>query len=357
MSIIRLGIVGCGGMATAHQVNMKDQFAEDVQVTATVDIDIARAKRMADALNCDTYVTDYRDIVDKVDAVLIALPHYLHYECGMYFFNSGKHVLMEKPLANTEDECLDLIHTAQRRNLVLMTAYVQRYNPVVLKLKEMLDKKELGDCFQISIWTEQYTRREDGSWMHRKDTLGGGQLFSHGCHYIDLLLWFLGDPVSGVHMGSNYGTEWMEKEGTSNVTMTFANGAMGYHFGTWGAKGSKLRYSIHAHCREGMIEADLVARKIYVHNNLRGEQYGKNQTELVFEDNSTGKNTNEENRHFFECVRTGKRPNTDGPESIQGLRVIWRLYDAEEKGIVADLRGLGLNRPWDRRGMDKNDCK
>jgi hypothetical protein len=57
------------------------------------------------------------------------------------------------------------------------------------------------------------------------------------------------------------------------------------------------------------------------------------------------------------CVRTGKRPNTDGPESIQGLRVIWRLYDAEEKGIVADLRGLGLNRPWDRRGMDKNDCK
>ena len=85
MSIIRLGIVGCGGMATAHQVNMKDQFAEDVQVTATVDIDIARAKRMADALNCDTYVTHYRDIVDKVDAVLIALPHYLHYECGMYF--------------------------------------------------------------------------------------------------------------------------------------------------------------------------------------------------------------------------------------------------------------------------------
>ena len=353
MKTIRLGIIGCGGMATSHQTNMKDQFAEDVVVTATVDIDINRAERMATACGCDTYKTDYREITDLVDAVLIALPHYLHYECGMYFLNSGKHVLMEKPLANTEAECLDLIHTAQRRNLVLMTAYVQRYNPVVIKVKELIDKKELGDCFQVSIWTEQHTQREAGSWVHDKVKLGGGQLFSHGCHYIDLMLWFLGNPVKGYHLGGNFGTEWMEREGTSNVVMEFENGAMGYHFGTWGAKGSKLKYSIHAHCRNGMIEADLVGRKIYIHSKLYGEQFNKNDVQLVFEDPGSGKNTNEENKHFFECVRTGKRPNTDGPESLQGLRVIWRLYDAEENNKVADLKGLGLNQPWDDRCLDK----
>ena len=84
--------------------------------------------------------------------------------------------------------------------------------------------------------------------MHRKETLGGGQLFSHGCHYIDILLAWMGQPVSGTHLGTNFGTPWMEGEGTSNVSLKFANGALGYHFGTWGAKGTRLRYSFHAHC-------------------------------------------------------------------------------------------------------------
>ena len=46
--------------------------------------------------------------------------------------------------------------------------------------------------------------------------------------------------------------------------------------------------------------------------------------------------------HFLDCVETGQRPLTDGPDSLQGLRVIWRLYEAEKEGKVADLRGLGL---------------
>jgi predicted dehydrogenase len=57
-----------------------------------------------------------------------------------------------------------------------------------------------------------------------------------------------------------------------------------------------------------------------------------------------GKHTENEMAHFLDCVETGARPLTDGPGSLQGLRVIWRLYEAEGRHAVADLRGLGLDQ-------------
>ena len=129
-------------------------------------------------------------------------------------------------------------HAAQRQGVTLMIAYCMRFHPLITQLKEALDARLAGDLFQLSIWTEQHTERLPNSWMCRAETLGGGQLFSHGCHYIDLLLWFLGQPLRGMHMGTNHGTPWMEREGTSNVCLEFPQGRLGYHFGTWGARGS-----------------------------------------------------------------------------------------------------------------------
>ena len=159
-------------------------------------------------------------------------------------------------------------------------------------------------------------------------------MFSHGCHYIDILLWYLGRPVQGTHLGTNFGTPWMEREGTSNVCMEFEEGRLGYHFGTWGARGTRLRYSFHAHCTEGMLDADITGGKLLIH--AKGKQ------EVLMEDEA-GKHTENEMAHFLDCIETGERPLTDGPGSLQGLRVIWRLYEAEGKGVVADLGGLGLD--------------
>jgi len=121
-----------------------------------------------------------------------------------------------------------------------------RCHPVAVRLKELVDARAYGDLFQLAVWTEQHTHYPPGHWALEAAKLGGGQLFSHGCYYINLLLWFLGDPVEGTHVGTNYGTPWMEREGTSNVAIRFASGALGYHFGTWGARGTRLGYSFHA---------------------------------------------------------------------------------------------------------------
>ncbi len=330
----RLALIGCGGMSRAHARRfhvLKDRL----QVVAAVDVDESKARATADLLEGARPETDFRRVIDDVDAALLVLPHHLHHPVGTACLAAGKHVLLEKPMANSERECLDLIAASEKTGRILMIAYCMRFHPLVSRMKELLDQKTFGDVFQVSLWTEQLTQYPPDHWASRAATLGGGQLFSHGCHYIDILLWYLGRPVRGLHLGTNHGTPWMEKEGTSNVTIEFEGGRLGYHFGTWGARGTRLGYSFHAHCTEGMIEADITHSKLLVHR--------KGKSEVLMEAES-GKHTENEMAHFLDCIEAGARPLTDGPGSLQGLRVIWRLYEAEERGAVADLRGLGLDQ-------------
>jgi predicted dehydrogenase len=333
-------------MGSKSHINGLLALGERMTVTAACDIDLERAQSAAERAGAQIATADYRELLDHVDAVVIALPHHLHYPIGLACLDAGKHVLMEKPLCNTEEQCVRLIAEADRRGLILMTAYPVPFWPIIGKMLELVENKTYGEVFQLSVWTEQYTIREPGHWLLSAEKLGGGQFFSHGCHYIDLMFRFLGRPVKGTHMGSNKGTPWMKKEGTSNVTIEFENGAMGYHFGTWGARGTRLGWSLHIHCTEGMLEYKRADKKLYLHSNLRrerGELVTKLQTQVLMEDEEQGKNTQYETSHFLDCIATGKRPITDGPTSLQGLRAIWRLYEADRNNAIADLRGLGLD--------------
>lgn len=345
MGRIRIGIIGCGGMARSHASRF-DDVLDRIEVTAVVDVDRDKAQAVADLLADGPVVeTDYRRILDRTDAVLVVLPHHLHHPVAIDCLDAGKHVLVEKPMALTEAECVDMIRTAEAADRTLMVAYCMRFHPLVVKMKELIDAKAYGEVFQLSIWTEQLTRREAGHWTASAATLGGGQFFSHGCHYVDLLLWMLGRPVRGSHYGTNRGTPWMEKEGTSNVTIEFEDGVLGYHFGTWGARGTRLKYSFHAHCEEGMLEIDLRAGQLIAHTRAEHHDSGKlvaRQHEDVLMEAPNAKHTELEMAHFIDCIDTGARPLTDGPGSLEGLQVIWKLYEAEERNAVADLRGTGL---------------
>jgi predicted dehydrogenase len=280
-----------------------------------------------------------------VEAVLLVLPHHLHHPIGVDCLERGKHVLLEKPMAITEAECLDLIAVSERAKRTLMIAYCMRYHPVVARMKELIEHSTFGECFQVSIWTEQLTRALPGSWTADHRSLGGGQLLSHGCHYIDILLWYLGRPVSGTHAGTRLGTPWMDWEGTSNVTMEFEGRKLAYHFGTWGARGTRLGYTFHAHCTDGLLDAQIS------YGDVQSQQQGLSRLYFVHEgreelllEAEASKQTENEMAHFLDCIASGATPLTDGPGSLQGLRAIWRLYDAEGRGVVADLRGLGLDQ-------------
>lgn len=353
--MIRLGLIGCGSMGPRF-LEAAARLAERVEVTALVDTARERAEQVASQAPVARVATDYRDITADVDAVVIAVPHDLHYEIGLHFLRAGKHVLMEKPLANTEAQCLELIAARDAAGVVLGIGYVMRYHPLWTQFGEYLREKTFGDVFQVSIWTEQYTNADRGSWLGQRRRVGGGQLFSHGCHYIDLLMAWLGRPVEGTHLGTNLGTPWMEREGTSHVAIKFAGGALGYHFGTWGARGTALHYAVHAHCTGGMLELNNIEHTITFHRDPSGGDLPALQAAIAsgatvaspertllahipWED----KPLLAELTELLDCIDAGRQPRTDARTALQTLRVIWKLYDAEDRGVVADLRGLGFD--------------
>lgn len=351
MEKLRIGLVGCGKMMVAHAQAVNK--VEDVEIVAVCDVIYDNAKAVADALGNNPYITsDYTDMLDYIDAVLIALPHDLHYECGMFFAHHKKHILMEKPLCNSEEECVNLIEKCEAEGVTLMCGYPVRFWPGIVKLKELVDSGEYGAIMQMSIWTEQLTGidyiKDDGTrnWTLTA-RIGGGQLFSHGCHYIDVMLWFLGEPLFGTHIGTKAGTPWMLGEGTSVVTLKFKNGAIGYHGATWGARGTRLGSDFQIQTEKGLLEYERASGEVRIYN--RNQIHNPDKIDAVMpytvlwrRDGENNKETQHEIRHFAECVRTGKKPLTDGRSALQSLRVIWALYNAENNNAVANLRGLGL---------------
>jgi len=343
MEKIRFGLIGCGGMMKSH-ASIINLLEDQLEITAVCDILLDRAQEVAEVLKDPYVTTDYTTMLPYVDAVLVVLPHDLHYECGMFFAQHGKHVLMEKPLCNTEEECLSLIETCEENKVVLMCAYPVRYWPGILKLKELVDSGEFGKVIMMSVWTEQLTVAKGWSATAR---LGGGQFFSHGCHYVDLLLWFLGKPVKGMHFGTKVGTPWMMREGTSAAVIQFESGALGYHGATWGARGTRLGYDFQIQTEKGLLEYEKKSGEVRLYNknaeHRPGDDENAEYTVLFRDPAAKTKQTQHEILHFVDCIRTGKKPMTDAYSALQGLRIIWKMYDAEKHNVVADLRGLGLD--------------
>ena len=106
MSKVRLGLVGCGNMAKQHASRF-NMLGDRVVLTAAVDYNIESAEAVCAEFDGCRAFTDYKDIVDSVDAVLIAVPHHYHHESAKFFLEAGKHVLLEKPMANTDEKCVE----------------------------------------------------------------------------------------------------------------------------------------------------------------------------------------------------------------------------------------------------------
>ena len=114
MSRTKLALIGCGGMSKSHMRRF-DALRDRVELVAAVDVLQGRAESVREFVPGVKVATDYRDVLDDVDAALIVLPHHLHHPVAKACLEAGKHVLLEKPMAISEAECLDLIVASEKR--------------------------------------------------------------------------------------------------------------------------------------------------------------------------------------------------------------------------------------------------
>lgn len=341
MSKHRVGIIGCGWIAPFH-VEALNRLAQRAEVIWTADPDRERAARIAstftDAGNIDV-LSDYRDGLERIDAAVILVPHHLHHPITMDALRAGCHVLLEKPFALTLDEADDMIAEAETQGKTLMIALPHRYRVSTQAFKQLIDSGEYGRLFMLDAFMDEDNREYvTGGWFVKKATLGGGVFFSASAHMLDVMLWIAGDAQAVSMVGAHAGIP-MEGEDTAISVIKFKNGVVGTTRHTWFSPKPDRWYVMRAYCERAVIS--LTVNPL---GNLAVEGHrctwqslitvsAPGSEDKVLLDSDEGLDLTEEVRHFFDCVDSGERPQTDGQVARALMKVVLDAYqEAEIKG-------------------------
>ncbi|WP_077624514.1 Gfo/Idh/MocA family protein [Sediminibacillus massiliensis] len=204
MSNLRMGIIGVGGIAQGRHIPVFMELKDRVAITAVSDINITRAQEAADKFGIPKVYQDYRNMFQDVDAVTICTPNKFHAEITVEALEAGVHVLCEKPMAITVEECEKMIAASEKTNKVLSIAYHYRHMKQAQAAKKAILTGAVGDPLVVRV--QALRRRKVPGWgvFTNKELQGGGSLIDYGCHLLDLALWLLGDPEPVQVLGRTY---------------------------------------------------------------------------------------------------------------------------------------------------------
>ncbi|MCJ7823076.1 MAG: Gfo/Idh/MocA family oxidoreductase [Armatimonadetes bacterium] len=193
--MIRVGIAGLGGMGRMHAQGYA--ALPNATIVAGADLEPDRRDRFASEHPGVRLYDDFRHMVEAdLDAVDICLPSYLHSEAAVAFAQVGRHILCEKPMALTLEECDAMIAASERSGTTLMVAQVLRFYPEFLAVKEIADSGRYGKVLWASA--SRVGARPAWSWRgwFTDPQRSGGAVLDLHIHDIDFLSWLLGRPAS-----------------------------------------------------------------------------------------------------------------------------------------------------------------
>lgn len=196
----RTAVIGCGKISVMHTVSILKQ--KNVELVAVCDVKRDRADATAERCGCKAYY-DYKRMIDeeKLDAVHVCTPHYLHPEMVIYALEHGLHVLTEKPMAIRMEDAERMRDASKKAGKHLMVSFQNRFNPGSLLIKETLESGRLGNIISaraMVTWdrSDEYYSRSD--WKGTWDKEGGGVIIDQAIHTLDLMNWFIASPVKEV---------------------------------------------------------------------------------------------------------------------------------------------------------------
>jgi predicted dehydrogenase len=252
MEDIRIGIVGCGGMAYTHTIGIaqhgrarvtaiaepkeanRERFLKFglpgwIEHSMATDDSLRKAvETIRSAGGKYAVYTNYKRMVERepLDAVLILTPHTLHYRQILGALDAGLHVLVEKPMACTTRDAEDIVKAARKSRKVVGVAYQRHVTPIYIYLRETVRSGKIGKVehilFNLCQSWYQFTK---GTWRRSPKYAGGGELMDSGSHIVDAMLWVTGLKPKRVFGKMIYFDARVDIN--SAVIVEFANGAMG----------------------------------------------------------------------------------------------------------------------------------
>lgn len=229
MTQLRVAIIGCGKMAQVHAQALMNM--QEAQLVAVQSRSLDKAKAFGAPYHAEAY-TDIAEMIrrEKIDVVVICTPHPAHKAATVTAFENGAHVLVEKPLAISLDDCDAMINAGKSASRLLGMISQRRFIPAALRIRQAIDAGKLGTPMLGFVvmygWRDETYYNSDpwrGSWAAE----GGGVLVNQAPHQLDLLQWFMGSEFDEVYGAwNNINHPYIEVDDTAVAIVRFKNGAL-----------------------------------------------------------------------------------------------------------------------------------
>ena len=330
---IKIGLAGCGRISSQHLSAIR-LLKGRIKLMAVCDTDPKRARQTALKHRVPFY-TDYRDLLKRkdIDLVVVCTPSGLHCPIGLAGARAGKHVLLEKPLALNLKDGQRLIKTFRQKKKALMTVMQVRYNPALVALKKAVEKGKLGKIYSATLtlrWSRPQSYFEQADWRGKK-SLDGGILLNQGIHYIDALLWLLGEVSAVYGKADRVAHNNIETEDQVFSLLKFKNRAYGLIEATLNAYPRNLECSIAILGEKGTVK--LGGRAINEIEFWEAKNCPKPKIQEKIIPGFAGVSPN----HFFvyqdilDYLQKKKKPFFSGEEALKSIEVIEAIYQSARK--------------------------
>ena len=313
MAGCKVGVVGVGRMGEYH-VGVLSEMRE-ADLVGVVDSSEERAKTISERYNVP-YFDDYKDLFDKVDVAVVAVPTSLHYFIGKEFLQAGIHVLLEKPCADDLAQARELFDIADEKNITLHIGHVERFNGAVQELFKIVKDPIYIECRRMSPFASRM--KDDGVVL---DVM---------IHDIDIILNLIKSEVSNINVvGSSV---FSGRDDLVNAQIEFENGCVANILASRASQ-NKVR-TLEVTQKDSSVLLDYTEQEIFVHRQsssehqmskgaLRYKQESLVERIFVHKDNPLKL----ELKHFIDCATNGSPRKVAVETEVDSLKIALQILD------------------------------
>lgn len=319
--MVNFGVVGYGYWGPNLVRNLFE--VPETQVVAVSDMNQERLKLVKSRYPSVETTTDFQQLLNnpKIDAIAIATPVFTHYELALQALQSGKHVMVEKPMTSTSEQAMHLIDEAARRNLVLMVDHTFVYTGAVRKIKEIADSGKLGDILYYDS-----TRINLGLFQRDVDVIW--DLAVHDLAIMDYILPSTPCAVAATGINHVFG-------GTENlayITMFFEENVIAHVNVNW-LSPVKVRRTLVGGSKQMVVYDDMEpSEKVKIYDkgitvnstpdSLYKALVGYRSGDMFAPQLDVSEALKVEIQHFADCIKTGAEPITGGQAGLRVVRIL-----------------------------------
>jgi len=297
---VKVGVIGIGYLGQ-HHARLYSEI-EDSELAAVVDIDKKRADEFAEKYGCEAH-SDYRDILDKVDALSIVTPTIYHYCIALDCLRAGKDILIEKPITVTVEEADELIAESDKNSCIVQVGHLERYNPAVLTASEMFNEPMFIESERFSPFLGRGTDVD--------------VTLDLMIHDVDIILSFISLPVKEIRaVGAKVLTDKID---VAKAWLEFENGCTA--LATVSRLSPEKRRRLKIFQKDSYISIDYQSSEI--------KRYFRTKEGISFDVKKPENKEplREELKDFISCIKERRRPRVSAVEGREALKIVLEITE------------------------------